>query len=118
MFCKNGFIKNFIKICRKIPVPESNFLFKKRLWHSCFHVEFAKFSRHLFYRTSLIATSELDKNVILIRLIIFGFIYLSDLINKSSAVSLWWDLICFFYRISNRSLFLFLSILYFFHTGK
>ena len=32
-------------------------LLNKRLWHSCFHVNFAKFLRTLFYRTPLVAAS-------------------------------------------------------------
>ena len=49
----------FYKIHRKIPVPESFFkniaslrpvnLLKKRLWHRCFPVNFAKFLRTPFF---------------------------------------------------------------------
>ena len=58
MFCKKGVLTNFTKIHRKTPVPESLFnevaglrsatLLKKRLWHRCFPVNFAKFLRTPF----------------------------------------------------------------------
>ena len=43
VFCKKGQTHNFIK---------------KRLWHRCFPVNFAKFLRTAFYRTPLLAASE------------------------------------------------------------
>ena len=52
----------FCKILKKTPVPEPLFnkvaglrlaiLLKKRLWHSCFHVNFAKFLRTPLQNTS------------------------------------------------------------------
>ena len=33
-------------------------LLKKRLWHRCFLVSFAKILRNFFYKTSLVAASE------------------------------------------------------------
>ena len=58
MFWKKGVLKNFAKITRK-PLCQSLFfnkdaalrpatLFKKRLWHRCFPVNFAKFLRTPF----------------------------------------------------------------------
>ena len=47
-FCKKGVLKNFEKIHRKTPVPESHFLLKKRLWHRYFPVNFGKFLRRYF----------------------------------------------------------------------
>ena len=40
---RKGVIRNFARIHRKTPVPEP--LLKKRLWHRCFPVNFAKFLR-------------------------------------------------------------------------
>ena len=58
VFCKIGVLRNFAKIHKKAPVPESLFnkvaglrpatLSKKRIWHRCFSVNFAKFLRTLF----------------------------------------------------------------------
>ena len=63
-FCKNGVLRNFAKFTEfKIHLCQGLFLnrnagrpvtlLKKRLWHRCFPVNFAKFLRHLFYRTPL-----------------------------------------------------------------
>ena len=56
---KKGVLRKFHKIHRKTPVPESLLslrpatLFKKRLWHRCFPLNFAKFLRAPFlYNTS------------------------------------------------------------------
>ena len=69
MFFKNDVIENFAKIHRDKPVPVPLFnkvaplkpvtLLKKRLWHSCFPVNFATFLRTLFYRTPPLAASGL-----------------------------------------------------------
>ena len=58
VFCTKSVLKNFGKIHRTIPVPESFFnkvadfrratLSKKRLWHRCFPVNFAKFLKTPF----------------------------------------------------------------------
>ena len=54
VFCKKGVFRNFAKCTRKPPkkqVPKREFiktLFKKRLWHSCFPVNFTKFLRTPF----------------------------------------------------------------------
>ena len=63
MFYKKGVLKNFAKftgkhLCQslffnKVASLRPTTLSKKRLWHSCFPVSFAKFSRKLFYRTLL-----------------------------------------------------------------
>ena len=57
-FCKKMCSWKFHKIHRKTPVPETFFnkvaglrpatLLKKRLWHRCFPVNFAKFLRTIF----------------------------------------------------------------------
>ena len=47
VFCKKGILRNFTKIYRKTPVPES--LSKKRLWHRCFPANFVKFLRTPFF---------------------------------------------------------------------
>ena len=59
VFCKKGVLKNLPKFYRKTPVPEPLFnkvtglrcanLFKKRVWHRCFPVNFAKFLRTPFF---------------------------------------------------------------------
>ena len=56
VFCKKGVLRNSEKIHRKTPVPDLFFnkiagpatLLKKRLWHRCFHVNFAEFLRTPF----------------------------------------------------------------------
>ena len=58
VFCKKRFSEKFCKIHRKAPVPESFFnkvdgmraatLLKRRLWHRCLPVNFAKFLRTPF----------------------------------------------------------------------
>ena len=59
VFCKNGVLKSFAKFTGKIPCrPEAATLLKKRLWHRCFHENFAKFLRNLFCRTPPVAASE------------------------------------------------------------
>ena len=52
LFCKKGVFKNFTHFTRKHPCQSlfvnkksSSFLLKKRLWHRCFPVNFAKFLR-------------------------------------------------------------------------
>ena len=54
MFFKNRCFWKFRKLHRK---TLKNFI-KKRLWHWCFPVKFAKFLQHLFCRTLLGAASE------------------------------------------------------------
>ena len=60
VFCKKSCSEKFPKIHRKKPVPESLFnkvaglsLQKKRLWHRCFPVNFAKFLRTPFLKNHL-----------------------------------------------------------------
>ena len=50
MFCKKGILRNFAKFTRKncAKVYFSATLLKKRLWHRCFSVNFAKFLRTPF----------------------------------------------------------------------
>ena len=61
VFCKKGVLENFFKF-RKTPVPElpvPTTSLKKRLWHRCFPLNLAKFSRTFFFdRTPLVAASE------------------------------------------------------------
>ena len=62
VFCKKRCSWKFRKIHRKTPVPESLFnkvaglrpatLLKKRLWHRCFPVNFAKFLRTPFLQNT------------------------------------------------------------------
>ena len=70
LFCKKDVLKNFVKLTGK-HLRQSLFfnkvadladlspatLLKKRLWHRCFPVNFAKFLRTSFYRTLLVASS-------------------------------------------------------------
>ena len=59
MFCKKGVFRNFAKFTGK-HLCQSLFLnkvaglslFKKRLWHRCFLVNFAKFLRNLFLQNT------------------------------------------------------------------
>ena len=56
VFYEKKCIRNFVKIHRKTPAPESPFwstaFLKERLCHRCFLVNFTKFLRtHYFYRT-------------------------------------------------------------------
>ena len=64
VFCKKGLLKNFAKftgkhLCQnlffnKVADLRPATLFKKRFWHRCFPVNFAKFLRNTnFYRTPL-----------------------------------------------------------------
>ena len=58
VFCKKSVLRNFTKFTgkhlhlsifyNKVAAPHSATLFKKRLWHRCFFVTFAKFLRTLF----------------------------------------------------------------------
>ena len=69
VFCKKFVLKNFTKIHRKTPVPESFFnkiaglkpatLLKKRLWHRCFPVNFVKYliTPITYYRTPPVTAS-------------------------------------------------------------
>ena len=41
----------------KVAGLRSATLLKKRLWHSCFPVNFAEFKERLFYRTPIVAAS-------------------------------------------------------------
>ena len=51
MFYKKGILKNFVKSIGEHLCLRSATLLKKRLWHRCFPVNFAKFLRKFFYRT-------------------------------------------------------------------
>ena len=62
VFCKTGNIRNFAKFTRK-HLCESLFfnkvaglrpatLLKKRIWHKCFPMSFAKFQRALFLQNT------------------------------------------------------------------
>ena len=63
MFCKNGILRNFGKftgkhLCQslyfnKVASLRPATLFKKRLWHRCFPVNFAKFLKTLFFTEHL-----------------------------------------------------------------
>ena len=67
VFCKKGVLRNFAKftgkhLCQSIffnkVADRSATLLKKRLWHRCFPVNFAKFLRTpFFHRTPLVAAS-------------------------------------------------------------
>ena len=67
VFCKKYPLKKFHKMRRKTPVPESTFNKvtgprpKKRLWHRCFPVNFAKVLRTVItpHITPLMAASVL-----------------------------------------------------------
>ena len=49
VFCKKGALRNLAKFTGKHPCQSlSATLLKKRLWHRCFPVDFAKFLRTLF----------------------------------------------------------------------
>ena len=58
VFCKKGALKNFTKFTEK-HLCQSRFFnkvagpLKKRLWHRCFSMNFAKFLRLPFYRAPL-----------------------------------------------------------------
>ena len=57
--CKKGFLKNFAKFTWKHLCQSPFLILKKRLWHRCFHVNFAKFRRNPFYYgTTPVAASE------------------------------------------------------------
>ena len=68
MFCKKGVHKNFAKLtgkhlCQtlffnKVAGLKPTTLLKKRLWHRCFPVNFAKSLRTFFDRTAPVAASE------------------------------------------------------------
>ena len=50
---KKRFSEKFCKVHRKTPVQDSlATLLKKRFWHRCFHVNFAKFLRILFLQNT------------------------------------------------------------------
>ena len=63
VFCKKGDLKNFAKftgkhLCQslffnKVASLKPASLLKKRLWHRCFPVNFAKFLRTLFFKEHL-----------------------------------------------------------------
>ena len=50
---KKGAPRNFVKFKNKVAGLRVATLFKKRLWHRCFPVNFTKFLRTPFYRTPL-----------------------------------------------------------------
>ena len=72
VFCKKGVLRNFAKLtgkqpCQSLffnkvaglrPAPQASNFIKKRLWHRCFAVNFAKFLKALFYRTPLVVVSR------------------------------------------------------------
>ena len=77
MFCKKGVLRNFTKftgkhlyqslIFNKVACVRPATLIKKRLWHKCFPVNFAKTSKNTFsYRTPAVAPSENVLNLFLI----------------------------------------------------
>ena len=58
---KKGVLRNFAKFTEQHLCLRPAILFKKRLWHRCFPVNFAKFFiEHLFYRTPPVAASEVS----------------------------------------------------------
>ena len=59
-------------------------LLKKRLWHRCFPVNFAKFLRNLFYTTPQVAASVIFSLFTIILLIIQTGIYLFKVNNGST----------------------------------
>ena len=62
VFCKKGVLRNFAKftgkhLCQslffnKVACLRPTFLLKKRLWHRCFHVNFAKLQEHVFLQNT------------------------------------------------------------------
>ena len=42
-----------LSLLNEIAGLQAGSLFKKRLWHRCFSVNFAKYLKHLFYKTTL-----------------------------------------------------------------
>ena len=68
MFFKKSVLRNFAKLTAKKPVPESLYLIKlqawpatllkKRLWHRCFPVNFAKISKNTFFTEHLWLTAS------------------------------------------------------------
>ena len=72
---RKGVLRNFAKFTGKRLCQSLFFikvagrpatLLKKRLWHSCFPVNFAKFLRTPFYRTSLMAASKSKKRALVL----------------------------------------------------
>ena len=63
VFCKKGVLRNFAKftgkhLCQSLFFNRPTALLKKRLWHRCFPMNFAKFlTALLFHRTPLVAAS-------------------------------------------------------------
>ena len=59
MFCKKGVHRNFAKSTGKQLCQSFffNTVAKRRLWHMCFPVNFVKFVRAAFYRTTLVDVS-------------------------------------------------------------
>ena len=53
VFCKKDVLRNFAKFTGKHPCQSPTTLLKKRLWHTCFPVNFAKFLRTLFFTEHL-----------------------------------------------------------------
>ena len=80
MFCENSILNNFAKLTGK---HRSGFLFNKiaglrpatllkwRPWHKCFPGNFAKVLKNLFYRTPLVAASEIKIKCIKLRYIFY-----------------------------------------------
>ena len=68
VLCKKGVLRNFAKfkgkhlsqslLFNKVTVLRSATLFKKRLWHRCFSVNFVKFLRTPFFTEHLRTTAS------------------------------------------------------------
>ena len=106
VFCKKGVLRNFAKftgkhLCQslffnKVAGLRSATLLKKRLWHRCFPVNFAKFLGTPFFtehlRWLLLRFSEMQIDRIYFGLLT-SFLWLFSLMLKSvSAVSPYWTL--------------------------
>ena len=87
---RKGVLRNFIKIHRKTPVPESFLhnvkspLLKKRLWHKCFPVILWNFYEYLFHRKPLVAGSSLFFNYLAAAWPILGHFRGDNLIHPMS----------------------------------
>ena len=101
VFCKKRCSQNFRKIHRKTTVPVAcNIILKKRLWHRCFPVNFAKFLRTpLLQNTSgwllLLAWLKLTLG----KLTVFGFFQLMQsycLTNRKTTSLVF--MICGYYK--------------------
>ena len=68
VFCKKVVLRNFAKFTEKHLCQSLFFLLKKRLWHRCFPLNFAK-----FYRTSPVAASVINLSLLLFILFAFNW---------------------------------------------